>query len=253
MGKDRWGLRLDPRTKLVVLVLVNLARTVAVRPGYAHVLVAAAVLLAAACGRLRTALVAAVAYVLVAGAQVLGERYLPPAAQLFVVTFFQIIGKVFPAGITGAVIIQTTRVNEFVAALTRWHVPRVLVTPFAVVFRYFPAMREQARNLRDAMAVRGLSPTPLSLLRHPLEVTTRLYVPMLVSATVIADEIADAALVRGIDNPAPRWTSHSARSTSSSSSSSSACAQGEWSDDRVLARLVPLRRRTRPGPDGRLL
>ena len=109
MGKDRWGLRLDPRTKLVVLVLVNLALTIAVRPGYAHVLVAAAVLLAAACGRLRTALVAAVAYVLVAGAQVLGERYLPPAAQLFVVTFFQIIGKVFPAGTTGAVIIQTTR------------------------------------------------------------------------------------------------------------------------------------------------
>ena len=27
---------------------------------------------------------------------------------------------------------------------------------------------------------------------------------MLVGATVIADEIADAALVRGIDNPAPR-------------------------------------------------
>ena len=207
MGRDRqgrWGLRLDPRTKLVVLVLINLALTVAVRPGYAHVLVAAAVLLAAACGRLRTALVAAAAYALVAGAQVLGERYLPPAAQLFVVTFFQIIGKVFPAGVTGAVIIQTTRVNEFVAALTRWRVPRVLVTPFAVVFRYFPAMREQARNLRDAMAVRGLSPTPLSLLRHPVEVTTRLYVPMLVSATVIADEIADAALVRGIDNPAPR-------------------------------------------------
>lgn len=148
MGKDRWGLRLDPRTKLVVLVLVNLALTIAVRPGYAHVLVAAAVLLAAACGRLRTALVAAVAYVLVAGAQVLGERYLPPAAQLFVVTFFQIIGKVFPAGITGAVIIQTTRVNEFVAALTRWHVPRVLVTPFAVVFRYFPAIISNKKSSR---------------------------------------------------------------------------------------------------------
>lgn len=150
------------------------------------------------------ALIAAVAYILVAGAQILGERYLPAAAQLFVVTFFQIIGKVFPAGIIGAVIIQTTRVNEFVAALTRWRMPRVLITPFAVVFRYFPAMREQGRNLRDAMAIRGLSPTPLSLLLHPVDVTTRLYVPMLVGATVIADEIADAALVRGIDNPAPR-------------------------------------------------
>ena len=196
MGRDNQGrrsLRLDPRTKLIVLVLINLALTIAVHPGYAHILVAAAVLL-----------IAAVAYILVAGAQILGERYLPAAAQLFVVTFFQIIGKVFPAGIIGAVIIQTTRVNEFVAALTRWRMPRVLITPFAVVFRYFPAMREQGRNLRDAMAIRGLSPTPLSLLLHPVDVTTRLYVPMLVGATVIADEIADAALVRGIDNPAPR-------------------------------------------------
>ena len=208
MGKNnsqqRWGLRLDPRTKLIVLVLVNIALTIAVHPWYAHVLVAAAVLLAAASGRLRMALVAAAAYVLIAGAQILGERYLPATAQIFVVAFFQIIGKVFPAGIIGAVTIQTTRVNEFVAALTRWRMPRVLITPFAVVFRYFPAMREQGRNLRDAMAIRGLSPTPLSFLRHPVDVTTRLYVPMLVSATVIADEVADAALVRGIDNPAPR-------------------------------------------------
>ncbi|WKR20641.1 energy-coupling factor transporter transmembrane component T [Actinomyces israelii] len=207
MGRDnqgRWGLRLDPRTKLIVLVLINLALTIAVHPGYAHILVAAAVIFATVSGRPRTALIAAVAYILVAGAQILGERYLPAAAQLFVVTFFQIIGKVFPAGIIGAVIIQTTRVNEFVAALTRWRMPRVLITPFAVVFRYFPAMREQGRNLRDAMAIRGLSPTPLSLLLHPVDVTTRLYVPMLVGATVIADEIADAALVRGIDNPAPR-------------------------------------------------
>ena len=208
MGKDnsrgRWGLRLDPRTKLVVLVLVNLALTIAIRPGYAHVLVAAATLVAAACGRVRVALIAAVVYVLIAGAQVLGERHLPATAQIVVVTFLQVIGKVFPAGIIGAVIIQTTRVNELIAALTRWRMPRVLITPFAVVFRYFPAMREQARHLRDAMAIRGLSPTPLSFLRHPVDVTTRLYVPMLVSATVIADEIADAALVRGIDNPAPR-------------------------------------------------
>jgi len=207
VGRDNQGrrsLRLDPRTKLIVLVLINLALTSAVHPGYAHILVAAAVIFAAVSGRLRMALIAAVAYILVAGAQILGERYLPAAAQLFVVTFFQIIGKVFPAGIIGAVIIQTTRVNEFVAALTRWRMPRVLITPFAVVFRYFPAMREQGRNLRDAMAIRGLSPTPLSLLLHPVDVTTRLYVPMLVGATVIADEIADAALVRGIDNPAPR-------------------------------------------------
>ena len=82
MGRDNQGrrsLRLDPRTKLIVLVLINLALTIAVHPGYVHILVVAAVIFAAVSGRLRMALIAAVAYILVAGAQILGERYLPAA------------------------------------------------------------------------------------------------------------------------------------------------------------------------------
>lgn len=198
------GVRFDPRTKIAVLLLANLALTIAIRPGYAHVLAAAAVFFAGICGRIRLAAISIGFYLLVVCAQILGQMYLGAAAQLLIVTFFQIVGKVFPAAVIGAAIVQTTRVNEFVAAMTRWRMPRSLITPFAVVFRYFPAIREQFGDLRDAMAMRGLSPSPYSFLRHPVEVSTRLYVPMLVNASVVADEIADAALVRGIDNPAPR-------------------------------------------------
>ncbi len=83
-------------------------------------------------------------------------------------------------------------------------IPRSIVIPLAVMFRYFPVVREDWSHIKDAMALRGLRPTPVGFVKNPSAVIDALYVPMLVSASKTADELSVAAVTRGIENPKPR-------------------------------------------------
>ena len=70
--------------------------------------------------------------------------------------------------------------------------------------RYAPAVREDWAFIRDAMRMRGISPGPVSLLRAPARTVDCVYVPLLMSASRVSDELSMAAIVRGIENPATR-------------------------------------------------
>ena len=76
-------------------------------------------------------------------------------------------------------------------ALRRWHVPQSLIIPLAVTIRYFPAIREEAGYIRDAMKLCKVS---------GLQKLESFCVPLMVSATTTADELAAAAVTRGIEN-----------------------------------------------------
>ncbi len=52
------------------------------------------------------------------------------------------------------------------------------------------------------MALRGLRPGPLSLLRHPWRSIQLLLIPLIFTIVRSGDELAAAALVRGLGSPA---------------------------------------------------
>jgi len=54
------------------------------------------------------------------------------------------------------------------------------------------------------MGLRGLSTSLGGLLRHPAKTMEYIYVPMLVSASKISDEITQAAITRGVDHAQKR-------------------------------------------------
>ena len=54
------------------------------------------------------------------------------------------------------------------------------------------------------MALRGICDSAGSLIFHPLKSMEYIYVPMLVSASRISDEISQAAITRGIDHVGER-------------------------------------------------
>ena len=70
--------------------------------------------------------------------------------------------------------------------------------------RYFPTMTEEWGYIKDAMALRGISASFSGILRHPVRIMEYVYVPMLVSASKISDEITQAAITRGIDHVGKR-------------------------------------------------
>jgi transporter, putative len=61
-------------------------------------------------------------------------------------------------------------------------------------------MTEEWGFIKDAMSLRGISASPAGLLFHPVRTMEYVYVPMLVSASKISDEITQAAITRGIDH-----------------------------------------------------
>lgn len=204
-GRERPGrIRLDPRTKLGLLFIGNITVLLSPAIHYELLLVASILLLGLLCGVGRYCLKMTVVYFLLAAVQLLGTRYLDGFLQIFLVTFAVFLRKVFPCAMLGGILIATTRVNEFMAAMHRLRIPRSVAVPLAVTLRYFPMIKEEWEHIRDAMNMRGIGMSVRGFLQKPLKTTECIYVPILISAAKLADELAAAAVTRGIDNPQPR-------------------------------------------------
>jgi energy-coupling factor transport system permease protein len=87
------------------------------------------------------------------------------------------------------------------ASLTKMHTPKSILIPLTVFIRYFPSIGEDRRAIKKAMVMRGLLN---GFWKHPKMTIECLYVPLLMSASMRADELSTAAVTRGIENPKPR-------------------------------------------------
>ena len=114
------------------------------------------------------------------------------------------IRKLLPCFMLGSYLIATTGVSKFLAALAKLRLPKGLTISLAITLRYFPTMGEEWSSIRDAMALRGISASIGGLICHPVQTMEHVYVPMLVSASKISDEITQAAITRGIEHTGER-------------------------------------------------
>ena len=114
------------------------------------------------------------------------------------------IRKLLPCFMLGSFLIATTSVSKFLAAITKLRLSKGLTIALAVTLRYFPTMREEWISIRDAMALRGISASAAGLISHPIQTMEHVYVPLLVSASRISDEITQAAITRGIEHTGER-------------------------------------------------
>lgn len=197
-------LRLDPRTKLLLLLSGNIA--VVVSPGLHYEILMAFVilLLGLLCGVYRYSIKMTVLYLILTTVQIAGTLYFEYALRAFIVTFAIFLRKLFPCAMLGGILISTTKVNELMAALQRLRLPFSIIIPLAITLRYIPMVCEEWKHVRDAMAMRGISASVWGFLKNPVRTIECVYVPMMISAAKSADELAAAAVTRGIDNPKTR-------------------------------------------------
>lgn len=96
----------------------------------------------------------------------------------------------------GAWFVSATRVTELVAAMHAARLPRVLIIPLSVIFRFLPVALDEIGGVAEAMALRGY--TGSYWCRHPLAAIEKLVVPVLAASARTADELSAAALIRGL-------------------------------------------------------
>lgn len=76
--------------------------------------------------------------------------------------------------------------------------PSWLTIPPAVFLRVLPIAVTEARAIYDAMLLRGLRPGARQWLLHPVQSTSMLVIPLLGTVVQSSDDLAAAALIRGL-------------------------------------------------------
>ena len=197
------GVRLDPRTKLFMLLLCVIAASIAPSLLYGAGLVALIGITGFLCGYRRSALMSMAGYALLY-VLTLWAAGMAGTLRTTLLAAFGLFHKVYPCGMMGGLFIASTKVNEFLSAMHRLHIPKQAVIPLAVMIRYFPAINEDWHYIKDAMRMRDVSPTLAGFVKQPVMTVECIYVPLLTAASKTADELSIAAITRGIENPKPR-------------------------------------------------
>ncbi|MCH9275773.1 energy-coupling factor transporter transmembrane protein EcfT [Bifidobacterium amazonense] len=221
------GLRLDPRAKLYLLLLANLLLFFHVDTRGEAIMVTLFLLPLFVAGRWRTGLRLTVLYFALLGLGLwsdavtltgtgsgsggsligmmnggttgAGDATTTLATAGHVAGLLSVgIRMMMPCLITGAYAFTTTSISEFVCAMRRMRVPEAIVIPCMVVIRFFPTIAHDYRQIRNAMALRGIAAGRFALVRHPVQSLEFIIVPLLMNATFVSRDLSVAALTKGL-------------------------------------------------------
>ena len=76
--------------------------------------------------------------------------------SFIVLAVTSIMTRFAPGIMTGAYLISSTSISEFIGAMERMHITEKIVIPMSVIFRFFPTISEEYQAIRDAMKMRGI-------------------------------------------------------------------------------------------------
>ena len=194
---------LDPRTKIIVLVILSFMVFNDVSLYVSGILVLIPFLCLMFSNHKKSSFVYIFVYVLAKYIQI----YVLPAATglgaIILITFSYTASRMLPILMMGYYTITTTKVSEFIASMEKSGIPRDIIIPISVVFRYIPSVFEEIKSITNAMKMRGFG-LNLKSLKNPLRLIEFYMIPILISAVKTADELSAASLTRGLSNPEPR-------------------------------------------------
>ena len=88
-----------------------------------------------------------------------------------------------------------TGVQTCALPICKFHLPQQLIITISVTIRYFPAIAEEIKHIRNAMRLRTI----------PLSSRVECFVvPLMMAASTTVGELSAAAVTRGIENPSKK-------------------------------------------------
>ena len=111
-----------------------------------------------------------------------------------------IVQRIIPFMLLGTVIQKQKNISEITMALECMRLPRGVILSIAVMFRYFPAIKDDFLVIIDSMKLKGLYTSKRAAVIHPIRTMEFVLVPMLFKSLKTAEELSCAALVKGIEN-----------------------------------------------------
>ena len=190
-------MKLDPRTKLLLTLVAN-GMIFNAPLAYSILMVLATSILLIFEGKWR--FVCAFFFVYL-GAGVFFDAVksldIGTSGTIIVASLF-LIYRIMPGCAVLYYVMTTTKVNEFMAGMSRMHVPNKVTIPLTVMIRFFPTVFDESRAIGNAMKMRGIRLFSLQTLKNPFTILEYRLIPLLVSLTKIGDELSVAASTRGL-------------------------------------------------------
>ncbi|RRD94841.1 energy-coupling factor transporter transmembrane protein EcfT [Clostridiales bacterium COT073_COT-073] len=121
-------------------------------------------------------------------------RNMNPFIMMFFMLFI-VCRMIYLPFSAGKFFIKTSDVGSIISSMDKIKVPQNISIPIAVMFRFFPSFREESRNIKRAMRIRGIT------FKNPISYIEYVIVPLLVISSNISDDIAKAAETKCIENP----------------------------------------------------
>lgn len=127
------------------------------------------------------------------------RQYDAPFLNIMSAAIASIFTQMLPGLAMFNVLLSSTSVSEFIAAMDGFHISKKFSVPVSVMFRFFPTIREEYQFIRDALRLRGIG-----TLAHPSEMLEYRMVPLLTELVQVGNELSASAMTRGLDAPNKR-------------------------------------------------
>lgn len=193
---------LDPRTKIFLVLAMGASITILV-PIYVEILSAALLAFLFVMNRqVKSAIKLMAVFLFLAGLTYL-PRDIPGVTSIVMPVGFMVRRFMMPI-VAGNYLISSTPVGLLMNALEKLKLPFSVVITIAVMFRFFPTLKEEYGHIKNAMKMRGIGLNAVNVISRPILTLEYMMVPLLSSASRIGDELAAAGHTKGVDAPAKK-------------------------------------------------
>ena len=202
--KKKLDLHFNPCTKIVLLFLCIVISSLLPSIEYELIFVSIIALFSIINKKIKFAFGGLLIYLLVFIVSVLTVKYGSNTVRSLVMPFLGLVHKVYPVCMLSTLILSTTKVGEFLSAMSYARISKKITIPLAVMLRYIPTVREDWMYIKDSMCLRGISPSFFGFIKNPALTIECIYSPMIIMASKTADELTIASITRGIESPKKR-------------------------------------------------
>ncbi|HHQ8707933.1 energy-coupling factor transporter transmembrane component T [Clostridioides difficile] len=103
--------------------------------------------------------------------------------------------------------------GKLIAVFQKCALPQNIILILLVIIRFIPTISGEFKTIREAMRVRGFTGSVKRVLFHPLQTMEYAVVPLIFRSIKVGDELAAASIVRGIENPAKKYSYYETKFT----------------------------------------
>jgi ABC-type cobalt transport system, permease component CbiQ and related transporters len=198
------GSHIDPRSKLLILLLINTVVLVSPNIQTEWICIAVIIISLICMGAYKKAVRSVLIYAGMLGMMFLCSLFPDNFLSALISMIVVCCKKLAPPLFFASGMIDTTKVGELVSAMQKLRIPKSIVITFAVTLRFFPAAKEEYSSIKDAMRLRGIGLTVVNVITRPLTVMESVLIPMMMRCAAIAEELSAATVTRGIESGGKR-------------------------------------------------